>query len=217
MRKIKGFKKIIISTAVALMLITSLSVTVFASDDLSAEDVTTSEETAVTEENGDEARKDENSFTEIYEMSLENSDKIFSLLAFIGTLIVSGAYKKGLIPTLKDALARLSASIEATKRDSVDAERRNEEKFTSLEDSVRAMEAMLCRSENALSRLEGEMSEYTEVLDDHERMRILFSYQIDMLYSIFMSSSLPEYQKEEIGIKISKMREELANYDKQGE
>ena len=44
-------------------------------------------------------------------------------------------------------------------------------------------------------------------------MRTILAGQIDMLYSIFMSSGLPQYQKDEIGEKIKEMREELKSYE----
>ena len=34
--------------------------------------------------------------------------------------------------------------------------------------------------------------------------------QVDMLYEIFMSSSLPQYQKDSVGEKISSMRKSLS-------
>ena len=42
-------------------------------------------------------------------------------------------------------------------------------------------------------------------------MRLVIEGQIDMLYAIFMSSALPQYQKDEIGERIKLMREVLNN------
>ena len=51
------------------------------------------------------------------------------------------------------------------------------------------------------------------ILAERESMRTILLGQVDMLYAIFMSSALPQYQKDEIGIKIQEMREELASYE----
>ena len=48
---------------------------------------------------------------------------------------------------------------------------------------------------------------------ERDAMRTILTSQVDMLYAIFICSSLPEYQKEEIGLKIQQMREELLVYE----
>lgn len=166
---------------------------------------------------GETSESLENPFSKMYDALLSNSDKIFSLLAFIGTLIVGGAYKKGLIPSLTEALGKICSRIEEARADTRAYEGKSDEQLKNLSESVSAIESTLTKSSELLTRLDSEMKGYSEVMVDHEKMRTLFSYQIDMLYSIFMSSALPEYQKEEIGIKISKMREELASYEKRDE
>ena len=47
-------------------------------------------------------------------------------------------------------------------------------------------------------------------------MKALMSAQIDMLYDIFMTSSLPQYQKDAVNKRISEMKEVRA-LDKDGE
>ena len=54
---------------------------------------------------------------------------------------------------------------------------------------------------------------YSKLLAERQTIRTVLLGQIDMLYAIFMSSALPQYQKDEIGIKIQEMREELASYE----
>ena len=55
-----------------------------------------------------------------------------------------------------------------------------------------------------------------------KRINVLFEFisahvclisQVDMLYAIFMSSALPQYQKDEVGARIKEMREELEKYE----
>jgi hypothetical protein len=41
-------------------------------------------------------------------------------------------------------------------------------------------------------------------------MKTIMSAQVDMLYNIFMSSSLPQYSKDAVGERISEMKAALA-------
>jgi hypothetical protein len=60
--------------------------------------------------------------------------------------------------------------------------------------------------------IEARVGEYGEVAKERATLKLILQNQIDMLYAIFQSSALPQYQKEEIGVKIQRMREELASY-----
>ena len=42
-----------------------------------------------------------------------------------------------------------------------------------------------------------------------ESLAVIVGAQIDMLYDIFMSSALPQYQKDAIGERVAKMKEAL--------
>ena len=58
-----------------------------------------------------------NLFDEVYSLMEENADKIFAILAFLGTLVVGIGYKSNLLPLLRDALSKLKSSIEKVKED----------------------------------------------------------------------------------------------------
>lgn len=147
-----------------------------------------------------------NIFEEIYSAAEENADKIFSILAFIGTLVVGVGYKSGFIPLLRDALSKLKAAIDGVKADGEINNAITESKMNEI-----------CLSVENISRTLGDMEfhveNYSKLLAERKTIRTVLLGQIDMLYAIFMSSALPQYQKDEIGIKIQEMREELASYE----
>lgn len=153
-----------------------------------------------------------NIFAQIYSVAEENADKIFSALAFIGTLIVGAMYKSGLLPLLSDALGKLRGTLDGIKSENERYESIVGAKISDIGNSVKSIEESIGKTNGEIARIESSLATYERALAERESMKIILSSQIDMLYSIFMASSLPQFEKEEIGNKISKMREELNSY-----
>lgn len=151
-----------------------------------------------------------NLFEEIYTLIQDNADKIFSVLAFIGTLVVGICYKSGLLPLLSDALSKLKGSIDGVKADSETTKALTEERLQSIGSAVNEMNG-------SLQNMKWQYESYDQLCRERESMRLILEGQIDMLYAIFMSSALPQYQKEEVGERICEMREELKSYERKTE
>ena len=152
------------------------------------------------------APSDENIFEEIYGMVEDNADKILAGLAFIGTLIVGIAYKSGLMPLLRDALSKLRVAVEKVKENGEVAKE-------STDLNMREMKESLMDISTSLDRMKWQYDSLDTLCKEREKHQRIMLEQIDMLYAIFMASALPQYQKEEIGEKIGRMREELKIYD----
>ena len=162
--------------------------------------------TPVDTENSEESGENiANIFENIYSKVEENADKIFSALAFIATIVVGIFYKSGLLPLLKDALSKIKGSIDKAK----EAEELHNK---DTNDKIDAISETVSQMEKQINKIELGVEDYEKLTKEREAMRLILSSQVDMLYAIFISSSLPEYQKEEIGLKIQKMREELMAY-----
>ena len=159
-----------------------------------------------TENTENEASPSQNIFDGIYSLAEENADKIFSALAFIGTLVISLGYKSGLIPLLDKALSTLKGSVEEIREAS-------ERSCAESEDKIRALAGSVDGFGSALASIDERLGDYEEVCRDRERMRLIMEGQMDMLYAIFMTSSLPQYQKDEIGQRMARLREELGSYE----
>ena len=165
------------------------------------------EETPETEQNTPPSGDMEvNIFEEIYSALETNSDKIFSALAFIGTLVVSVGYKSGLLPLMRDALSRLKNSIDGVKADGELTKAETEQQLQRINSTLEGLS-------NELSTIKWQYESYDEIVREREALRTVMSGQVDMLYAIFMTSALPQYQKDEVGEKIAQMREELKNYE----
>lgn len=194
--------KALLSIIFAASLLFSFSHFVLA-EDLSEEiNVTNTEDLS----NEDINNKEENTFNEIYLSISENSDKIFSLFSFLGTIIIAIIYKKGLMPGLKKAVSSVSDALSAIKKES--------EKTSAESSEYRGqINSLSEKTEEAITELECLREELSVEKSSRERgvlMRLLYG-QIELLSDIFMSSSLPEYKKEEVGTRINKMKEAMKN------
>ena len=155
----------------------------------------------------------DNVFDYIYSIIEENADKIFSILAFVGTVIVGVGYKSGFLPLLRDALSKLKGSIDKVKEEGESNNLCTREKISNIGSAITEINDTLAKNTEEVARIKWQFESYEEMCREREKMRTIMQGQIDMLYAIFMSSALPQYQKEEIGTKISEMREELKAYE----
>ena len=201
--KIKNTKltKLIISLVISVALLLAFGTFAFANEAVADEIIT-------------EEAAGENVFAEIYSVVKANADKIFSALAFIGTLIVGAMYKSGLLPILSDALAKFKSALDAIKSENERYESIASAKISDIGNSIKGIEDSIIKTNTEIARIENELSTYEAALAERKSMKIILTSQIDMLYNIFMTSSLPQFEKEEIGKKISQMREELNSYEK---
>ena len=168
---------------------------------------------AASAEYTDREEEKNNIFETVYAEALKHSDKILSALAFSASLILALAYKKGLIPLIKGALSALSSSVarlkDETESASLAAKRTAEEASAKLENSQMLLESLTER----LRAIENELSASTEEQNMRRDIKRVMSAQVDMLYEIFMSSSLPAYQKESVGERIAEMKKTLTLSD----
>ena len=171
------------------------------------------EDKAIEESPGDQQASAQNIFDTAYTLFTENADKLFSLFAFLASLLVGLTYKKGLIPTLSGGIGKIASEIEqlkdSTAKENIKSSAKTDavcEELSLLENDSKILSDKLCVLEEKLdSLIPKKMAE--------ERIRIIMSAQVDMLYDIFMASALPQYRKDDVGKRISEMREELVCLD----
>lgn len=196
-------KRIFLTLLVSLTLaFTLFSVTAFANE---AAPII---EDAIENETVYEAR-DASIFDDIYGAVMENADKILSALAFCGTVIVGFAYKKGLLPLLGKAMTAISRSVEGIKEDGIKSAESAEKRLTDIDTSIKEIRESASATKTAISEIEDHLARYENAMTQYSSMKTVMAAQTDMLYSVFMSSALPQYQKEEIGERISEMKKEL--------
>ncbi len=148
-----------------------------------------------------------NIFEELYAAASEFSGEIASALAFLGSLIVAMAYRRGLMPAVQSGIGAIGGAVSQLKDSTESYSKHQDELLSEFTDR-------LCRAEDVLERFGkaiDEIAEKTEdgkhAAEDRENVKTLMSAQIDMLYDIFMTSSLPQYQKDAVNERIREMKE----------
>lgn len=204
-KKNTKFFKQLMALTVAAMLMLALATAV------SADEITTEPSGEIIEISPDISDEggeiDQNIFEDIYSVVESNADKIFSILAFLGTLIVGIGYKSGLLPLLNDALSKLKGAIENVRENGEKNNAATSDKIDRIAESVSDMT-------DKLALIEGKVKDYELLSKERETVKLLLEEEINMLYAIFISSALPQYQKDEIAKRIKNMREELESYEK---
>ena len=165
--------------------------------------------TAFAAEGEDEVSSSVNVFEAAYGVICENADGIFSALAFISTLFLAFIYKRGLTPYISRGLTTLGDGVGKIK----ELCEKNGESFgiscEKITEKLASLENTLDLFSGELVTLEERLGSEAKLISDSALMRKILLSQIDMLYELFISSAIPEYQKEAIGERVKKMKEAL--------
>ena len=148
-----------------------------------------------------------NVFEEIYEAASGFSSEILSVFAFVGSLIVAFAYRRGLLPTVKSGISAIGNAIGQIKDATDGYGRHQDEILSAFNERLTESERILERFGAAIDEIAAKTESATDAKADRENVKTLMSAQIDMLYEIFMTSQLPQYQKDSVSRRINEMRE----------
>ena len=151
-----------------------------------------------------------NSLTEAYEIIIAHLSEILSLAAFIGSLVCAIIYKSGLLPLVESSLRSIKSATQKIKESTDKAELGSRESMGNITDRVAGLEATLLTLKDTLTAL-------AEKLDNAEAEKLhrmktdhILEGELDMLYDIFMSSALPEYEKQRVGERVAKLKGDLS-------
>ena len=152
-----------------------------------------------------------NPFEAFFNTVKEYATEIFCALTFVGSLILAYAYKCGLIPIIKGGIGALSATVSHIKETAERSEEKTGEIGKTVADRLGSAETALGDISEMLSLMAAKLDRLEADGDERRKMRIVMNAEVDMLYSIFMTSALPQYQKDEVGARIAKMREVIGD------
>ena len=208
-------KKFLFAALAAMMLFACLAGAVSANEIGEAADECITE--AVASESGDEASGGDNAFAALYGMAAENADKIFALLSFAGTLMLAFIYKKGLLPALSGAVSRLSEAAGRVAEESDENRKGCEANTAMLRDGIGELSGALASVTDNLERIESRIGVIEQRGGDAEAIKRILACEVDMLSDLFLTSSIPEYQKENVTKRISDMKRELVSDEEKQE
>ncbi|MBQ7387364.1 MAG: hypothetical protein IJW03_04265 [Clostridia bacterium] len=225
-----NFKRLIACLLLSLVLMLSFSVAVSAEESGNGENSSViAENDAVLSENventpeivtesdenvGNGENELSNIFADIYNEISKYAAEIISALTLIGTLILSFAYKKGLLPLVSRGVAAIQQSVAKIKDDTENGVKNTQTGLDSVSERLGEVENSLALFKGTLDTLEEKLQCEAEYVKERKRMGTVMLSQIDMLYDIFMASALPQYQKDAVGRRVQMMKEELELYDK---
>ena len=196
---------------IAVMLLISCGVAASAADtDVAIENTDNAYENA-------EQPNGSNPFSELYRYACEHADNIFSVLAFAGSVVIAFFYKKGLMPALSSALVNLRTSVKSIGDTAEKTLIGNESAYADLKSSIDLVGKGVDTLCIAIGDLDKRLTASEEQYNQMNAMKTIISAQVDMLYSIFMSSSLPQYSKDAVGERIAEMKAALAETITDGE
>lgn len=142
-------------------------------------------------------------FVLFYEALSEHAPAIMSAFAAIASVILAFCYGKGLLPMLKDALGGMLSAVGSLKTSVSE----NDGKLKEVSEALaRRLEA----AEESIGRITELTAALSEIGDGRADVITVMSEQVELLYDVFMQSSLPEYKKERIGERIASMKSRLA-------
>ena len=157
-----------------------------------------------------EAAVGKNVFESAFSLVTENADELFSALAFIGTMIIAFFYKRGLTPTLSRGIEKISATVGEARRASDESSELFSKLSEKISDRLAYLESSLEGFSLEIMKLEDILGTQAEFRSDRESIKMILASQIDMLSDIFMTSALPQYQKDAVGERVKAMREALS-------
>ena len=156
---------------------------------------------------------DDNLFTKLFDEVKEYATEIFCAMTFIGSLALAYAYKKGLLPLVEKTLVSIGAAVARIKEKTESGELATENLGIAITDKLEAAERTIDELKSRISTmntaLESVITDEARKNDESKNLAIIVSTQIDMLYDIFMTSALPQYQKDAVGERVAKMKEAL--------
>lgn len=151
----------------------------------------------------------ENFFATIYKELSQYTGEIFCALTFIGSVLLAFAYKKGLLPLITKALGSAGSTLSKIKDTTDSLGQSNKEFSEKISAAVNAAVDTVNGMSEKLLTLEAELTKMSEMKEERKMLNIVLRSQVEMLYDIFISSAMPQYQKDAISQKVTAMLELL--------
>ncbi len=147
-----------------------------------------------------------NGFEQIYNTVMMHISEILSLAAFIGSLICAIIYKSGLMPLVNNGLLGLKNAVVKIKEATDKAEVDNKESVDGISRRIEELEGAIADMGEAFTSLREALSGLEDQKAHRMRLDTILEGELDMLYDIFMTSSLPEYEKARVGERMTKLK-----------
>lgn len=144
----------------------------------------------------------------------DNSSNIFTGASTAVTLVLAYLFKKGLLPSLTSGLSKMNSELgSGINNVAAIAEAFSQSTNAQLQEMGSKIEPFLEKAkqvEEASSKMEQtlvDMQFQIKASDtDRQIVEKTLRLQTEMLYSVFISANLPEYQKQQLGARYNEMQ-----------
>ena len=165
---------------------------------------------AATAASAEAATTEQSAFALLYEQLGAHLSEILSALCVLSGLLIAFCYKRGLLPLIKSGLSAIGAATKewGENAESFGAEAKEICKnansyIQTVGEKTEEIEKHLCAIEERLKSFEG-------LCGDSERVKDALGGQMDMLLEIFLSSSLPQFEKDRVTKKLDTLKQSIA-------
>ena len=233
MRMKKFAKKIFTVLAAVVLLCCTLSVGTLAASDVNTEPYAEITATGIAAAEASEiitvpvnngraedlaAKKSEdaqiNFFEKLYEAVRDYISEILCVLAFGGSFLIAVLYKKGLLPLLKSALSAINATVGKIKEATEKGANADAEKTAKITGALDKAYGLIEAQNKTLDAVEKRLDALSADKTERDRLKLILECEVELLYDIFMSSGLPEYQKDAVAKRL-KAIESLVKEEKE--
>lgn len=168
----------------------------------------------ISDEGSDDVASGATGFEAFYALVMEHLSEILSLCAFAASLVCAAVYKSGLLPLIERSLNAIGNTTQKIRESAELGEDKRRADIDALSEKLNTLEASLGELAEKLLDCTERMEEKSITSARERRMETLISGELEMLYDIFMSSALPEYEKVRVGERVAKMKEVISSNEK---
>lgn len=204
---------LLIAVFLAAFSVVSLAADEDTADTIDTPEVSTDTEIDQKTDEGEGSIDTENVFETLFIKVKNHAGEICSALALIASLILAYCYKCGLMPIIQNALSAISNVLSGIEKGADESNRASAEAISALKDRLERAEELIEKLGENMDTLVEDLRVRTLEAKGSEDTRVILSAQVDMLYDIFMTSALPQYQKDTVGERIAAMRGALLKND----
>ncbi|MDY3845786.1 MAG: hypothetical protein SOZ62_02600 [Eubacteriales bacterium] len=205
---------LMITVTAALLMSTVLSVCADGVPEAnsSSKDVSSENNTQLTEQAAENTSDNEadnaGSDDEVASRSLRNAltehmGEIIGSVTLVLTAVVAILYKRGLLPSVANAVSAINASAGNAINKMCAYAQSTDQAMTKLSSDMVPISDAVADFSTKYSALLSDVASVTDkmktVLSSEENLKQLISMQCEILYSVFMSASIPQYQKDYLG------------------
>lgn len=165
-------------------------------------------------QNEDDGASGAEGFEAFYALVMEHLSEILSLCAFAASLVCAAVYKSGLLPLIERSLNAIGSTTQKIRESAELGEDKRRADIEALSEKLSKLEASLGKLTEDLYECTERMEEKSITAARERRMEALITGELEMLYDIFMSSALPEYEKTRVGERVAKMKEVISSNEK---